>query len=103
MVRTTVDLISMVKRVNLLVMRMKKQGRKCPFIFSLLRKVFAKHFKVFHKFGDKTAAFFLGTIFVYLYVYFYVYIILYVCIFVCNLLACVCCSVFVLQFLNRLL
>ena len=31
---------------------MKKQGNECVSIISLLKKIFVKHFKVFHKFAD---------------------------------------------------
>ena len=39
----TTDPISMMKHVNLLVIRMKNEGSECP----ILKKIFAKHFKVF--------------------------------------------------------
>ena len=37
------DLISVMKHVNLLVIQMKNEGSECP----ILKKIFAKHFKVF--------------------------------------------------------
>ena len=42
----------MVTRVNLLFIRMKKQGSECTLIISLLKNIFGKHFKVFQKFAD---------------------------------------------------
>ena len=42
----------MVTRVNLLLKRMMKQSRDCVLIISLFKKIFVKHFKVFHKFED---------------------------------------------------
>ena len=49
---TTTDLITMVTRFNLLLIRMKKQISKFTRIISLLKKIFGKHFKVFQKFTD---------------------------------------------------
>ena len=49
---TTTDLINMVARVNLLLIRMKKQGNECAHITSLLKKILGKRFKVFHKLLD---------------------------------------------------
>lgn len=47
------DLINMVKRVNPLLMQMKRQGSECTRIISLLKKIFGKHFfKVLRKFVD---------------------------------------------------
>ena len=51
-VLATTDLVNMVKRVNLLLIRMKKQVSECTRIISLFKKVFGKHFKVFHKFAN---------------------------------------------------
>ena len=48
--KKTTDLIIMTTRFNLWVMQMKKQGSKCICIFLLLKKIFGKHFNVFHKF-----------------------------------------------------
>ena len=42
----------MVTRVNHLLRVMKKQGSECVRIISLLKKIFGKIFKVFHKFAD---------------------------------------------------
>ena len=50
--RTPTDLINMVKRVNLLLMRMKKKRTECNHIISLLKKKFRRHFRVFHRFAD---------------------------------------------------
>ena len=50
--RTTSELINMVTRVNLLLIRMKKQGSEYTRIILLLKKVFGKPFKVFHKFAN---------------------------------------------------
>lgn len=51
--RTTTDLINVVKPVNLLLIRMKKkQGSEYVCIILLVKKIFEKHFKVFHKFAD---------------------------------------------------
>ena len=55
--RATTDLINMVTRVNLLLIRIKKQGSKCVHIISLLKEIFGKHFKVYHKFGDSANGF----------------------------------------------
>ena len=51
-VRTIADLIKMVKRINLLLIPMEGQGNECICIISLFKKIFGKHFKVFHKFVD---------------------------------------------------
>ena len=51
-IRTTADLADMVTRVNVLLRPMKIQGRKGFRIISLWKKVFRKHFQVFHKFWD---------------------------------------------------
>ena len=50
--RTTTDLCIMDKCVNLLLIRMEKQGSEGAPIISLLKKIFEKHFKVYHKFLD---------------------------------------------------
>ena len=49
---TTTDLINMVRRVNLLLIQMKKQGSECTRVISLLKKIFGKHFKVLNKLAD---------------------------------------------------
>ena len=56
-VRTTIDLINMVELVNLLLVKMKKQGSECTLIISSLKKIFGKHFNVFHTFTDTTDKF----------------------------------------------
>ena len=78
--RTTTDLINMVICVNLLLIRMKKQSSECTRIISLLKEIFAKHFKVFHKLADIADKFIkLFSLHVYFYVSMYVYMcILYV-------------------------
>ena len=50
--RTTAHLANMVKRVNLLLIRMKKPNSKCTRIILLMKKIFRKHFKVFSKLVD---------------------------------------------------
>ena len=50
--RITTDLINMVTHVTSLLIRMKKQGSECYCIISLLKKIFGRHFVVFHKFAD---------------------------------------------------
>ena len=51
-VRTAADQINIVTRVNLLLIRMKKQDNEYTCIIPLLNKIFRKHFKVFPKFVD---------------------------------------------------
>ena len=46
--RITTDLINMVKRFNLLLIRMRKPSSYCTCIMSLLKKIFAKNLGVFH-------------------------------------------------------
>ena len=41
----------MVKGVDILLIRMKKKGIECTLIISLLKNIFGKHLKVFHKFA----------------------------------------------------
>ena len=55
--RTTTYLINTVKRVGISLIQMKKQCSECTRITSLLKKIFGKRFKVFHKFSDTTAEF----------------------------------------------
>ena len=57
MARTTSELINMVTHANILLICMKKQGNECTRIISLLKKIFEKHFKVFHKFANTTDEF----------------------------------------------
>ena len=56
-VRTTTDLINMVTRVNPLWIPMKKQGSEYVCIISLLKKIYGKHSKVFHKFANASNEF----------------------------------------------
>ena len=44
-----IALIDSVRHVKLLLTRMKRQGIECVRIFSLLKKNFAKHPKMFHQ------------------------------------------------------
>ena len=50
--KTKTDLINIVARVNLLLIRMKKHGSACVCFILLLKKILGKQFKVFHKFAD---------------------------------------------------
>ena len=63
--------------VNILLIRMKKQGAECTF----LTKIFRKHFKESHNLGDTADAsiklFFL-TVLIYLYVHLYFSVHMYV-------------------------
>ena len=40
----------MVKRINLLLIRLKKQGSECT--TPLLKKKFGKHLEIFHEFAE---------------------------------------------------
>ena len=50
--RTLTDLVNMETHVNFLLMWIKKHGIECNRNISLLKKIFYKHFRVFHKFAD---------------------------------------------------
>lgn len=43
---------NMVKRVNLLMVQMKKQGSECIRIIPSLKNILGKHFNVFHNFAE---------------------------------------------------
>ena len=83
---------------------MKKQGSEITRITSLLKMIFWKNVKAFHKFAgtaDKAIKFSpCVTVFAYVYVIFVCGCVNYICmIYSCMYL---CCSVFVLQFLDRM-
>lgn len=71
--RTTADLIRMVTCANLLLIRMKEQSSECVRIFSLLKKkIFGKHFTVFHKFADTPNEFIKLSSLLLIYIFVYV-------------------------------
>ena len=49
---TTTGLVNIVKRVNLLLIWLKKQGSECVLITDILEKIFGKNLKLLHKFSD---------------------------------------------------
>ena len=74
-------------RVNLLLIRMKKQVSEFTWVIPLLKKIFGKHFKVFYKFEDLFDEFIkFSSLQLYVCVcvcvcaYFYVYVYVYMCI-----------------------
>ena len=67
---------------------MRKQGSKCFFIISASKKIFGKHFKVFHKLADTTNEFIKFKVFLN-YLYFYVNMCAYICVLIC-VLQCIC-------------
>lgn len=46
--KRTAGLVNMIAHVNLLLIKIKKPGSEGTRIVSLLKKMFGKHFKVFH-------------------------------------------------------
>ena len=50
--RMTLYLINMKTRLNLLLIKMKKQVSEFTWVIPLLKKIFGKHFKLFYKFED---------------------------------------------------
>ena len=56
-IKRRTDLINMIAHVNNLLIEIKKPGSECTRIFSLLKKIFWKHFKVFHQFADTAVEF----------------------------------------------
>ena len=78
--------------VNILLIRMKKQGTECTF----LTKIFRKHFKESHNLGDtadasiKLFSFNCSNIFVFSFIFFCAYVCIYIGVLcICFLFVCV--------------